>query len=54
MLVLTRREGEAIVINTMDGEIVLSLEQIQGAQAKVGIEAPESVLVLREELLTAE
>jgi carbon storage regulator len=51
MLVLSRREGEALILNTSDGEIVVSIELLQGRQVKVGIEAPQSVRVLRDELV---
>ena len=54
MLVVGRREGESIIIETTDGEIVVSLERLQGTQARIGIEAPEQVKVLREELIPAE
>ena len=54
MLVVGRREGETIIIQTTDGEIVVSLERLQGTQARIGIEAPEQVKVLREELIPAE
>jgi carbon storage regulator CsrA len=51
MLKLTRREGEALILTTSDGEIVVSLERLSGSQVKLGIEAPKSVRVLRGELL---
>jgi carbon storage regulator len=51
MLVLSRREGEALILNTSDGEIVVSIELLQGSQVKVGIDAPQSVKVLRDELV---
>ena len=51
MLILSRYEGESLILKTSDGEIVVSLQQTKGNSAKIGIEAPESVLVLREELL---
>ncbi|MCB1788877.1 MAG: carbon storage regulator [Gammaproteobacteria bacterium] len=50
MLVVGRREGESIIIETTDGPIVVSLERLQGTQARIGIEAPEQVKVLRHEL----
>ena len=48
MLVLARREGEAIVI---DGEIVVAVLEIRGNQIRLGIEAPKGVPVWRKELL---
>jgi carbon storage regulator len=47
MLVLSRREGEAIVI---DGRIKVTVVEIRGNQVRLGIEAPRDVAVWREEL----
>ena len=51
MLKLTRRVGEALILTTSDGEIVVSLERLSESQVKIGIEAPKSVRVLRDELV---
>jgi carbon storage regulator CsrA len=51
MLVLSRREGEAIILETSDGPITIRLTEYNGNQTRVGVEAPRSVKVLREELL---
>lgn len=51
MLVLTRKIGEEIVIN--DGEIRISVVQIRGNRVRLAIDAPQSVLIRRQEL-TAE
>jgi carbon storage regulator len=49
MLVLTRKEGEKVVI---DGEIVITvLEAGRGGQVRLGIDAPRRHRVLRGELL---
>ena len=49
MLVLTRKPGEAIVIG-QDIEVrVLSVGR--GGQVRLGIAAPDEVLILREELI---
>jgi len=48
VLILTRRTGEAIVIN---GDIRVSILSIEGERVKLGIEAPREVPVLRQELL---
>ncbi|TYT26175.1 carbon storage regulator [Luteimonas viscosa] len=48
MLILTRREGEAIQIG--DG-IRLQVTSVRDGKVRIGIEAPPDVLVLREELL---
>ena len=50
MLVLTRRAGEAIVLPEL-GVTVRVLGVVQG-RVRLGVEAPRSVLVLREEVLT--
>jgi carbon storage regulator len=53
MLVLSRREGEVIVLETSDGLIRIKLTEYNGNQTRVGIDAPKSVRILREELLDA-
>jgi len=47
MLILTRREGEEIVINN---NIILKVLSIDGARVKLGIEAPRDVPIRRAEL----
>lgn len=47
MLVLTRKVGEAVVI---DGEITIKVSQIQGNRVKLCIEAPRSHRVVRAEI----
>jgi len=47
MLVLSRKLGEEIVI---DGQIKVSVLKVRGGRVRIGIEAPESVRVLRREL----
>ncbi|VVN75728.1 carbon storage regulator CsrA [Pseudomonas fluorescens] len=47
MLILTRKPGESIRINDNISVTVLS---IQGRQVKLGIAAPEQVVVHREEI----
>ncbi len=47
MLVLTRREGENICIND---DIIIHILDINGKQVKIGITAPKSVKVHREEV----
>ncbi len=48
MLVLTRSVGERLVIN--DGEIKISVLEVKGNQVRIGIDAPRSVSVHREEV----
>jgi carbon storage regulator len=47
MLVLTRRPGEEIVI---DGNIRITLVSVKGDRVRIGIEAPPTVVVDRQEI----
>lgn len=47
MLILTRKLGERI---TIGDDIVISLIEIKGSQVKLGIEAPKSVSIHRQEI----
>jgi carbon storage regulator len=47
MLVLTRRVGEAIVINE---DIKLTVLGVSGRQVRIGVAAPREVSVHREEI----
>ena len=52
MLVLTRNQGQSIVIQTSDGEIEVTIANInQKGQVRVAIAAPDSVDIWRSELL---
>ncbi len=51
MLRLTRRIGETVIIETPQGTIRILFEGVKGKQLKIGIAAPKSLKVLREELL---
>lgn len=48
MLVLTRKAGQRIRIGK---DIVVQVEEIDRREVRLGIEAPEDVPVLREELV---
>ncbi len=48
MLVLTRRPGESIIIG---GDITVTVLEVRGDQIRIGIDAPRSVKVHREEVL---
>jgi carbon storage regulator len=48
MLVLTRRAGESIIIGD---NIEISVIEVQGDRAKIGITAPKNISVLRKELV---
>ncbi len=47
MLILSRKVGQSIVIG---GNIVVKVVRVDGDQIKLGIQAPESVPVHREEV----
>jgi carbon storage regulator len=49
MLVLTRKRGERIMIGE---DVVITVLEVSGDQVRVGIEAPRSVKVMREEVLS--
>ena len=48
MLVLRRKNGEAIVLNQV---ITIRVLAVEGDRVKLGIDAPPDVIVVREELL---
>lgn len=50
MLVLTRRLGESIAI---DDDIKIVVVQIKGKQVRLGIEAPKTSVIHREEIYNA-
>jgi carbon storage regulator len=50
MLILTREEGESIMIGN---DITITVVRISGNQVRVGIKAPRSVAVHREEIYVA-
>jgi len=47
MLILTRKLGERIAIGN---DITVTLLEIKGAQVKLGIEAPRSISIHRQEI----
>jgi carbon storage regulator len=52
MLVLTRREGESILIDLPSGErIEVTVLGVKGNQVRIGTEAPDEISIVREELL---
>ena len=50
MLIVTRREGEKLMIGD---DVVVSIVEVSGGTVKLGIEAPRSVPIYREELWAA-
>jgi len=51
MLVLTRKKEEKIIIGEGSEEIEITVLRIQGDKVSIGVKAPDSVRVLREELV---
>ena len=47
MLVLTRKPGEKVIIG---GCIVVTVVEVTGNRVRIGIDAPDHVPILREEL----
>ena len=48
MLVLSRKIGESIVIG---GNVIVTVRETHGGRIRLAIEAPQDVLVLRQELI---
>jgi carbon storage regulator len=49
MLILTRRVGEKLIIGN-DGGVTVTVLDVTGNQARIGIDAPKDVAVHREEI----
>jgi carbon storage regulator CsrA len=49
MLILTRKAGQRITI----GNVVVTITQTSKAFAKIGIEAPDDVRIMRDEVATS-
>ncbi|MBG7609319.1 MAG: carbon storage regulator CsrA [Anaerolineae bacterium] len=47
MLILTRKSGEAIIIN---GDVKVTVLSIEGNKIRIGIDAPKEISVHREEI----
>ena len=50
MLIITRRTGEKLVIGD---DVVIEVLEISGSSVRIGVAAPKSVPVYREEIYTA-
>ena len=48
MLILTRRKEQSVIIN---GDIKVTVLGVDRGHVKLGFEAPEEVVIVREELL---
>ena len=52
MLILTRRPGESLIIETPTGEkIIVTVLEVKGNQIRIGTDAPDDIAIVREELL---
>ena len=52
MLILTRRVGESLIIETPAGEhIEVAVLGVKGNQVRIGTDAPDHIQIMREELL---
>lgn len=52
MLSLTRKQNESIICTLPNGdEIEILVTQINGNQVRISIDAPNDILIMREELL---
>jgi len=51
MLVLRRKAGESIII---DRDIKVTILSIEGERVKIGIEAPDNIHIVREEIADKE
>ena len=52
MLVLEHKEGQRIILETSDGTVEIVLFNLQQGRAAIGIAAPETVNIIRKELIT--
>jgi carbon storage regulator len=48
MLIVTRNKGQRIMIGD---DVVVTVLDVRGKQVRIGIDAPENINILREELL---
>lgn len=51
MLVLTRKEGESVIIGEDGGSVKVMVVSVGRGKVRLGIEAPDDVCIIRDELL---
>lgn len=52
MLILSRKIGQTIIIGEGENEVRITIVRIMGGRVSVGIDAPKSIPIVREELNT--
>jgi carbon storage regulator len=50
MLVLSRKAGESLVLENGKDTITVAVVEVRGNKVRIGIDAPASTIVIREEL----
>ncbi len=50
-LTLTRHLGESVVLQTPEGEVIVTIVAIDGRRVRLGFTAPKEVEIFRQELL---
>ncbi len=53
MLILGRRKDERVIIQTSDGTIAVCVVEVRSDRCRIGFEAPESIVIHREEVWEA-
>ena len=51
MLILSRKQNESFLIEGKEGKIDIIVTEISGGQVRLGIHAPKSYKILRQELI---
>ena len=51
MLILSRKQNESFLIEGKEGKIEIIVTEISGGQVRLGIHAPKSYKILRQELI---
>lgn len=51
MLVLSRKVGEKIVVETKQGQVVIDVRYIGNGRVKLSIDAPKEMRIVRDELI---
>jgi carbon storage regulator CsrA len=50
VLVLSRKESQAITITTPAGKLRLTVERLSGKQVKLGFDGPVEIQIMRDEI----